>query len=183
MKKQRVIRNKPTTLEIHLGRPMIHTPKLIILVGGTTQTLGGETNRIKAKIRDVTTPTTMQLTNIPHRDHISTHLTTHLNIYTKAKMALLIPPISTHHHQKKDYQGLRLYLKAYVRKSKITRCSRRRCEPISKIRETPSRGWSFKWDTSLRRFPNLLIASQVTQRRTREVKQRRSDGKIARWSL
>ena len=115
MQKQRVSRNKPTTLETHLGRPMIHTLKLTILVGGTTQTLGEKINKIKAKIRDVTTPTTMQLTNISHRDHISTHLTTHLNIYTKAKMALLIPPISTLHHQKKDYQGLRLYLKAYVR--------------------------------------------------------------------
>ncbi|KAL4276208.1 hypothetical protein AHAS_Ahas20G0184200 [Arachis hypogaea] len=67
MKKQRVIRNKPTTLEIHLGSTMTHTPKHIIPVGGTTQTLGGETNRIKAKIRDATTPTTMQLTNTPHR--------------------------------------------------------------------------------------------------------------------
>ena len=140
MKKQRVIRNKPTTLEIHLGRTMTHTPRLTILVGGTTQTLGGKINKTKAKIRDATTPTTMQLTNIPHRDHINTHLTTHLNIHTKAKMALLIPPISTHHHRKKDYQGLRLYLKAYVRKSKIIRCSKRRCELISKTRETPFRG-------------------------------------------
>ena len=140
MLRQRRSKNKPTTLETHPGRPMIHTPKPTTLVGGITQTLGGEINKIKAKIRDVTTPTTMQLTNIPHRDHINTHLTTHLNIHTKAKMALLIPPISTHHHGKKDYQGLRLYLKAYVRKSKITRCSKRRCELISKTRETPFRG-------------------------------------------
>ena len=74
-------------------------------------------------------------------------------------------------------------MKAYARRFKITRCSKRRCKPISRIRETPSRSWNFKWDTYLRRFPNLLIAFQVTQRKIREVKQRKSDGKIARWLL
>ena len=165
MKKQRVIRNKLTTLGIHLGRIMTHTPKRIILVGGNTQTLGGKINKIKAKIRDVTTTTTMQLTNIPHRDHINTTLTTPLHIHTKTKITLLIHPIPTHHHLMTDSQGLRNYLKAYARRFKIKRCSRRRCEPISRIRETPSRGWNFKWDTYLRIFPNLLIASQVTQRK------------------
>ena len=132
--------NKPIMLETHLDKSMTHTPKPTTLDGEITPTLDGKINKTKAKMRDATTTTTMQLTNIPHRDHISTHLTTHLNIHTKAKMALLIPPILTHHHRKKDYQGLRLYLKAYVRKSKITRCSRRRCELISKTRKTPLRG-------------------------------------------
>ncbi|KAL4350556.1 hypothetical protein AHAS_Ahas10G0153800 [Arachis hypogaea] len=133
-----------------------------------------EINKIKAKIRDVTTPTIMQLTNIPHRDHINTHPTVPLNIHIKTKMALLTPPTSIHHHHPKiDSPELRLYLKAYARKSKTTECSRMKCELISKTRETQSRGWSLKWDISLSRFPSLLIASQVTQRKTREVKQRR----------
>ena len=125
--------------EIHLDKSMIHTPKLTTLDRGIIPSLDGEINKTKGKIRDATTPITMQPTNIPHRDHISTHLITHLNIHTKAKMALLTPPISTHHHPKIDSQGLRLYLKAYVRNSKRTRCSRKRFELISKTRETPFR--------------------------------------------
>ena len=140
MKKQRVVRSNPTTLGIHLGKTMIYTLRPITLDGGITQTLGGKINKIKAKIRAATTPTTMQLTNIPHRDHISTHLTTPLNIHIKTKMAILIPPTPTHHHPKIDSQGLRPYLKAYVRNSKRTRCSNRRCELISKTRETPLKG-------------------------------------------
>ena len=74
-------------------------------------------------------------------------------------------------------------MKAYAKRFKIIRYSKRKCELVSRTRGTPSRGWNFKWDTYLKRFPNLLIASQVTQRKIREVKQRRSDGKIARWLL
>ncbi|KAL4316106.1 hypothetical protein AHAS_Ahas15G0251900 [Arachis hypogaea] len=33
-------------------------------------------------------------------------------------MALLIPPISTHHHSKIDSQGLKLYLNVYAKKFK-----------------------------------------------------------------
>ncbi|KAL4276302.1 hypothetical protein AHAS_Ahas20G0193600 [Arachis hypogaea] len=163
MKKQRVVRSKPTTLEIHLGRTMTHTPKRIILAGGTTQTLGGEINKTKAKIRDATTPTTMQLTNIPHRDHISTHLTTHLNIHTKAKIALLIPPISTLHHRKKDYQGLRLYLKAYARKSKIVRCSERKCDPTCRIKTLPSRNLRHKLATYFSKLPAMTFTVTLNQ--------------------
>lgn len=69
---------------------------------------------------------------------------------------------------------MRLYLKkTYVKKSKKTECSRMKCEPISKTRETPSRGWSPKWGMYLNSFPNLLIVFQVTQKRTQEEKQRK----------
>lgn len=89
MQEKKVTGNKPTMLETHPDRPMIHTPKLTILVGETTLILGGETNKTKAKTKDATTtiPTTMQLTNIPHRNSINTHLITLLNHLT-----------STHHH-------------------------------------------------------------------------------------
>ncbi|KAL4315902.1 hypothetical protein AHAS_Ahas15G0231500 [Arachis hypogaea] len=149
---------------------MIHTPKLIILVGGTTQTLDREINKIKAKIRDVTTPTTMQLTNIPHRDHISTHLITHLNIHTKAKMALLTPPISTHHHPKIDSQGLRLYLKAYVRKFKTVRCSERKCDPTYRIKMLPSRNLRHKLATYFSKLPATTFAATLSQTQRRSVK-------------
>jgi len=120
-------------LETHPDRTIIHTPKHTILVGETTLILGGEINKTKAKTRDATTiiPTTMLLTNIPHRDHINTHLITLLNLHTKTNMTTLNHPISTHHHQPKiDSPKLRLYLKTYVRKSKTTECLRMKCEPI-----------------------------------------------------
>ena len=140
MLRQRRSKNKPITLETRPGKPMIHTPKPTTLDGGMTQNLGGETNKIKTKIRDVTTPTTMQLTNIPHRDHINTTLTTPLHIHTKTRITKLTPPLSTHPHLKIDSPKLRLCLKAYAKRFKITRFSKRRCELISKTRETPLRG-------------------------------------------
>ena len=119
-------------LVTHQGKFMIHTPKFTMLDGETTLTLGGKISKTKAKTRDATTtiPTTMQLTNIPHRDPINTHLITTFNLLT-----------STHHHQLKiDFPELRLYLKTYVKKSKTPECSRMKCEPASKTRETLSRG-------------------------------------------
>ncbi|KAL4276440.1 hypothetical protein AHAS_Ahas20G0207400 [Arachis hypogaea] len=170
MQKQRVIRNKPTTLETHLGRPMIHTQKFIILVGETTQTLDGKINKIKAKIRDVTTPTTMWLTNIPHRDYISTHLTTPLNIHIKIKMAILIPPTPTHHHPKIDSQGLRLYLNAYAKKFKTVKYFERKCGPICRIKMLPSRNLRHKLATYSSKFPAITCAATPIQTQERNVK-------------
>ena len=136
MQEKKVTGNKPTMLETHLDKSMIHTPKLTTLDGEITLILGGETNKTKAKIRDatITIPTTMQLSNIPHRDPIITHLITLLNHL-----------ISTHHHQPRiDFPKLRLYLKTYAKKSKTTECSRMKCEPISKTKEKTSRDWSPK---------------------------------------
>ena len=143
MKKQRVIRNKPTTLEIHLGRPMIHTPKLIILVGGTTQTLGGEINKIKAKIRDATTPTTMQLTSNSHRGHLNTPTTTLLHTPIKTKTAHLL---RITHQLMTSSLRLKPYLKEYAKRFKKIRCSKRRCEPILRTRERPLGSWNSRWD-------------------------------------
>ena len=147
MKKQKVVRSKPTTLGIHRGKTMIHTPRPTTLDGGITQTLGGGINKIKAKIKDVTTPTTMQLTNNSHREHINTTITTplHIHIKTKITLIILLPPIPTYHHLMTDSQGLKTCLKAYAKRFKTTRCSRRKCKQILRTRETPSRGWNLKW--------------------------------------
>ena len=113
MKKQMVVRSKPTTLGIHLGKTMIHTPRPTTLDGGIIQTLGGKINKTKALIKDAQIPT-MQATNISHLDHISTHITNRLKTFTKAKITLLIlsPLIPINHHLMTDSQGLRIYLKA-----------------------------------------------------------------------
>ena len=155
--------NKPTTLEIHLGKTMIHTPKLIILVGRTTQTLGREINKIKAKIRDVTTPTTMQLINIPHRDHISTHPIIPPNIHIKTKMALLTPPTSIHHHHPKiDSPELKLYLKVYARKFKTVKYSGKKCDPICRIKMLPSRNLKHKLATySSKSLATTFVATLI----------------------
>ncbi|KAL4306594.1 hypothetical protein AHAS_Ahas16G0193900 [Arachis hypogaea] len=149
---------------------MIHTPKLTILVGGTTQTLGREINKIKAKIRDATTPTTMQLTNIPHRDHISTHLTTPLNIHTKTKMGILIPPTPTHYHPKIDSQGLRPYLNEYAKKSRTVKCSERKCGPICRIKMLQSRNLRHKLATYSSKFPAITCAATLIQTQERNVR-------------
>ena len=134
MKKQRVVRSKPTTLGIHQGKTMIHTPRPTTLDGETTQTLGGEVSKIKTKTRDVTTPTTMQLTSNSHRGHLNTPTTILLHMLIKTKTAHLL---QITHHLMTSSLRLKPYLKEYANRFKKIRCSKKRCEPILRTRERP----------------------------------------------
>ena len=143
MKQQRGVRSKLTTLGIHQGKTMIHTLRPTILDGETTQTLGGEVSKIKTKTRDVTTPTTMQLTNNSHRGHLNTPTTTLLHTPIKTKTAHLL---RINHQLMTSSLRLKPYLKEYAKRFKKIRCSKRRCEPILRTRERPLGSWNSRWD-------------------------------------
>ncbi|XP_015956333.1 uncharacterized protein LOC107480682 [Arachis duranensis] len=123
--KEEVTGNKPITLGILQDKPMSHTQKLTIPVERTTQTLGGETNKTKAKIIDFTTPTnsTTPLTNMPTNDHIKPHKTILPNHQTKPKITSLNIPFPIH-HLRIGYPGLKSCLKSFTRRFRIIEHSR-----------------------------------------------------------
>ena len=143
MLRQRRRNNKPTTLETHPGRPMILTPKCTTLVGGITQTLGGETITIK---------------------------TSSLGREIQTKTTLLIIPIPTHYHLKIDSPELRLYLRAYAKRFKIVRHSEKKCSPICRIKMLPSRNLRHKLATYSSRFPATTFVVILTHTKGRSVK-------------
>ncbi|KAL4315439.1 hypothetical protein AHAS_Ahas15G0185200 [Arachis hypogaea] len=112
----------------------------------------------------------MQLTNIPHRDHINTTLTTPLHIHTKTKITQPTNPLSTHHHLKIDSLELRPYLRAYAKRFKTVRHSAKKCSPICKIKMLPSRNLRHKLDTYSSKFPATTLAVMQTQTKGRSVR-------------
>ncbi|KAL4381297.1 hypothetical protein AHAS_Ahas04G0119400 [Arachis hypogaea] len=131
MQRKCVIGNKPIMLETHQDNPMIHTSKPTILVGRTTQILGGEANKTKPKTIGLKTPTitTTPPINTPSKDHIKPHKTPPFNIYIKHKTAnlnLYFPTQHPNHYLRIESPEFRLYLKNFARSLRITRHSRRK---------------------------------------------------------